>query len=523
MLKALAVAAPEWAKRATGDVYSLSASVPFSLQNAIRGAAGSADAAQGAWADSNWATSGGRDSSVLLMRFWEEDKAKLKRMLEDLRPNIVLIGCMTLSFPGAIECARMARNMLGNEVAIILGGKHVTEILNRNAPSLDDSREWQNLAHACLCRGEQPLFDGLVSGEGEELVVGIGEAVAACCQRGLPANSFTRDLERSIIAKGGRWRMAFMDNAGLVRIVNSAIHVLDWSKIPTAPELFSSGKKFRVFDGAEATGHAYSDMGHGCIFDCSFCSERFSLNGKLRSHEHGIGRLVRHFSAIRKWCAEHQLRPSAFVEDSILLGANAKAMSVFAERLSDEELTFDFGIQLTVDRVLSNSSRNALLSLQNSGLSYVAFGMETINESVAASMSKNTGKAPWMERNLRALELLSKIGLKVGIFVLWGMGESADERKAHIETLGEWQGRLGQPSVVSLNWATRHPQTSYEVSGGLSAPYHEWATEPDDPRLSHLQTLFGEAAVNLALHEPIPDQRELANLTQMFGKLRLEN
>src|SRR4051812_35815707 len=95
-LRVLALAAPQFpADR--GPSRALNSKDPASLFNACRLAARRADSGVGPWADSNWA--GGRAARrplVLLEDSLPATRARLERLLEEVRPNLLLIGSMSI-------------------------------------------------------------------------------------------------------------------------------------------------------------------------------------------------------------------------------------------------------------------------------------------------------------------------------------------------------------------------------------------------------------------------------------------
>jgi hypothetical protein len=136
--------------------------------------------------------------------------------------------------------------------------------------------------------------------------------------------------------------------------------------------------------------------------------------------------------------------------------------------------------------------------------------METINEEVASRMSKHQKFGLWIEANRRAIEVLCDVGIKCGVFILWGLGESQLEREHHLEQLISWQKHYkGQPCAIGLNWATLHPAGSSDESPSQwnwnslrpdraeSRPlpdFLRWGTSEQSPRLGAFVEMFGETS-----------------------------
>jgi radical SAM superfamily enzyme YgiQ (UPF0313 family) len=92
------------------------------------------------------------------------------------------------------------------------------------------------------------------------------------------------------------------------------------------------------------TAHVFSDMGRGCVYDCSFCSERRSVAGSLRDLPNAGNRLYRQLRDAHDVIAQdHPGRgASAFVEDSVMLGGSPKLVDKFASLLEDHPLHIRF-------------------------------------------------------------------------------------------------------------------------------------------------------------------------------------
>nr|VFK32639.1 MAG: hypothetical protein BECKMB1821G_GA0114241_11193 [Candidatus Kentron sp. MB]VFK35349.1 MAG: hypothetical protein BECKMB1821I_GA0114274_11136 [Candidatus Kentron sp. MB]VFK77238.1 MAG: hypothetical protein BECKMB1821H_GA0114242_11136 [Candidatus Kentron sp. MB] len=278
---------------------------------------------------------------------------------------------------------------------------------------------------------------------------------------------------------------------------------------------------FPIFDEAP-TGHAYSDMGMGCKYDCFFCSERSRLNGKLRQNPWFINRLYRHLHDI--WTAGNSGEKGyvgTFIEDAILLGGDVKLINGLVAKLRENPLPrLRIGCQLTVNNIEELHNKGILGTFREVGIEYIAFGMETVNKSIASRMSKHLKRGLWTEANRRALQYLSEAGLFVGMYILWGLGETQAEREHQLEQLKFWRGEFNQQYAIGLNWATRHPGAANEGDAEQLPLFLDWGTDADSERLEFFVELFWEASENYPLHPDfLPSLSDLKRLKQGYLEL----
>ncbi len=511
-LRIMAVSAPFFVSSAGNTkIYSLGSRTPFSLQNAVRLGAQDALLKKGAWAASNWSDRELLSDSVFLLNYQDEDMEYFVQKLDEVRPQVLFIGTMTLSFPGAIQLAKVAKEKFGDEVFIVLGGKHVNETIY-----LKENAVVHHVGSSVLLmqQGRIPkVFDLVVSGDGEEVVRAIGESIGNDILSGTTVKPFS-EYASTFNSLRGNFILSWIENNAIESKVSEKIQ-LDYASLPSPVSLFGVTTRFEIF-GREKTAHVYSDMGKGCVMNCSFCSERNAINGKVAFSGNPAERL---YNQLRDACV-YGNSMSAFVEDSILLTGKPELLNDLAELLEQKPLDIVFGGQFTIDNVLTPAIQQSIIRLSKVGLVYIYTGMETVNESVATLMSKNTHKnLGWMDRNIEAVRFLSGNGIKYGVSTLWGLGESQRDRLHQFALLKEWQDVHGNPVVVSVNWATQHPL--FNVS---SFDYIDWGTERTSPYLPLMVRLFGEASEKYTLTGvTLPSLVELEELERGFEKLKVQN
>ena len=486
-IKAVAVSAPDWVS-GTKHTAALNSSDPVSLFNACRHAATLARSGNGSWGNSNWAASSAEVRQKFLLMYSLDDLQKFRQLIESERPNLLLIGAMTLCMPGAIECAKVARQILGDEVLIVLGGRHACETIY-----LSDDRDrsvaavrHHNASPARLMEDGliSQIFDLVISGDGEHLITSIGEALANSLEyiRSAPLEAA---LPPSV---PGNWIVCRSDRS----VVVSQGYPVKFDNMFNITELFGISASFDVFKG-RMTAHVFSDTGRGCVYDCAFCSERQSVTGKLVDIKGAPARLYKQMAdAVVVVTEDHpNRRTSAFVEDSVLLGGSRRNIDEFCSRLEEHPLDIVFGAQLTIDLILRQ--RDQIHRLARNGLSYLFIGLETFDPEEVGGMSKDLAgaKASWQQRFLEVLSILSDAGVDCGCALLFGLGESHKNRLALLDAILEQKRSTGSPVAVSANWAVQHPLRNTVMDPGYL--YLDWGT-PEGPFLE-LFHRFGEASL----------------------------
>ena len=513
-LRALAVAAPD---RVAGRKSSLTldSSDPASLFNACRIAAERTLSGNSAWARSNWA--GGRKEvrKHFALLYSQDDLQHFTEMLTRVRPNLLLIGAMTLCMPGAVECARRARELLGDEVLIVLGGRHATETiyLSSSRKRTPDSIIHHSASPVLLARQGRisGLFDVVVSGESEHLIAEVGEIVARC-QGPCDARSIFCNLPPET---PGDWILSTADPNR--ELVSSGVPI-DRNLLPPLAPLFGVSAAFDVFEGRR-TAHVFSDTGPGCVYNCSFCSERSAITGRLADLENAPKRLYRQLAEAAKVISEDSpgFGASAFVEDSVLLGGSPRSIDLFCDLLEANPIAIHFGAQLTIDQILRRETQIARLA--SVGLKYLFIGLETLDPDEIGGMSKDLGTShgTWHLRFRKALDILDRCGIACGCALLFGLGEAHASRMALLDAVTAERGKRGNPVALSANWAVQHPLRGQMGDPGLD--YLRWGTPPG-PMLDLFHN-FGEASTEYCIAGTTPpileEVEEICQALEKFG------
>ena len=269
----MAISAPE-NKRGFLGKHSLKSEDPASLYNACRYAGSLAAKGIYPWGESNWAGSRAeRCDSILLMHSLEDDISTFKEKIVKLKPNLLLIGAMTVCLPGAIACAKIAREILGDKVCIVLGGRHASESIYLSQSGMVSHHASSPLLLMANNKIER-IFDIVISGEGEYIIAWIGEIIDNLDRKNLPLSIIEKYFGNTS-GVPGRWIIGSVFNNQLRTVICPGIPI-NKNLLPSPCEIFGIHSSFNTF-GERMTAHVFSDIGCGCVFDCNFCSESRSV------------------------------------------------------------------------------------------------------------------------------------------------------------------------------------------------------------------------------------------------------
>lgn len=488
-MRVMAVSAPHWvSKVGVSNVHSFNSKTPFSLQNALRDCIDKAINGIGIWSKSNLAEKDNRKKAVLLLEYWEEEQIYFRERFIEISPDILFIGAMTLSLPSAIAIATEAKKLKGEKVFVVIGGKHCNETVQKHE---------NHFSSPLFLMAEQkipPVFDLVFSGDGEKAITTIGEIIGTIKTQKDSFETFHFYKEKFEISKGN-WIAGQFINGNMIYYEGKGGKI-DYSTLAFPTQQFPLGRGFSVFK-TDFTAHAYSDMSKGCVYNCFFCSEKSSINGKVDANSFvPVERLSKQFMEVQE-LKEGQYRLSSvsiFVEDSIFLGGFPVLIRQFCTVLSSQKVNIPFGCQFTIDTFNSNFEKGNIGLLKEVGLSYVALGIETIEEDIALKFSKNTNrKESWVIKTENVIASCKKLGLKVGMFLLWGLGESQLSRIKQLNRIRCWVKEYNIQIEVGLNLATLHPLAPKNKNNTYT--YIDWGTNKDSLYLPYFVKLFGEASV----------------------------
>lgn len=507
-----AVTAPHWVELPQQEQSSLNSSDPFSLQNAIRYSVKQSRNIDDIWNQTNWKSETGLKESVYMYQYFNNQKSEFINKIKTIEPDILIISSMTLGYRGAIEIAKIAREYNNNkDFLIVLGGKHIIEttyLLNNKIVENEDS-PLKHMRDGLI----PPLFDLVISGDGEDIIYQIG-ALLSKTSTPLNRENFFNKISYLNIAKGN-WLLGYLYKSK-IKYLESKNTPLNQDILPFPIELFEPTSNFPVLD-SDRTFHAYSYMSKGCPFDCFFCSEKRSINGKLSQTSTAALRLLKQLKISKKYGEKNNLDISAFVEDSILLGGKLSALEEFSNILNNNSVKF--GAQYTIDLILNPKHQKILKKLSKQGLIYLFIGVETNVEGIANSMSKNSNKKiTWNSKVIEVIKFLKSINIKCGFSLLFGLGESFNDRINLMDQIYYFQQTYNMPNVVSLNLATIHP-----LRNDNKIDFIKWGTSQTSKYLPIFTKIFGEASYEYSLNKDfIGELEELDKIQIAYERINKE-
>jgi len=517
MLRVLGVSSPHYIKRNDKIISSsLNSSDPFSLYNAYKWAAYKAENNDENWGDSNWSTIAGRNNSIMLLQYYYNDVPRFVKKLKEINPNLLFIGSMTLGFAGAYRIAELAKKILGDSVFIVLGGKHVGETMFEENGTVKQLRSSPLLL---MKENKIPkVFDIICSGDGEEILYEIGNGVNQCLKERKKLNQVYKYY--GLKKAKGEWCLGWLNEQNECEFIISNKEPLDYDKLPLTSDLFAISAKFNVFKNSDLTAHTMSYLSKGCVYNCFYCSECSRINGNLKQFTTGAQRLYKNLASIQKIGLERYStnKMSAFVEDSIMLAGSPLLLNELSMLLKENPLNIEFGGQFTIDRLLDEKVQEVVSKLSRQGLKYIFVGLETNNENIAETMSKNVCQKniSWLKKNEKAIEFIKRHNMKYGVSVLLGLGETQKDRLNLLKTIKFWQQKYGIPNVVSMNLAVRHPLRSSE-----EYDYIDWGTSLDSAYLSIFTQMFGEASEKYIMSGVgIPTIEDLKELKYLYDEIK---
>jgi len=336
---------------------------------------------------------------------WDEAEARLRKLLEEFRPEMVGLTVTTPAVAETAEIARRVKETVGEHVLVAVGGPHATALPERTLE-------------------ECPGVDVAVIGEAEETIVELAEKGPARDVAGLVFRA-----DDSFVRTARRRPPKDLDGLG-----------------PRPYELFDMGHYARRnpwmirWLNLSATNIRTS---RGCTNACGFCAGHLvaGLGVRFHSIEYVIGEIER---VVNRFGVE----AIHFEDDTI--GANRARLLDLCEALRRRELhkKVVWECCLRVDQ----ADRELLRQMKSAGCIQVEYGFESGSDECLKRVDKRSS----VEMNARAARLTREAGLRIFADVMIGLpGETEADIRSTVRFL-----RRARPEVISCNRLTPFPGTA---------------------------------------------------------------
>jgi anaerobic magnesium-protoporphyrin IX monomethyl ester cyclase len=293
---------------------------------------------------------------------------KLRRELEEYRPQLVGATCVTLNYPIARRILKVCK-AFDSHILTVIGGPHVTF-----APE-------ETLL-------QSPWIDAIVIGEGEKTLVELVRAVQE---------------DKDIHQVSG---IAFADGDTVVKTPPQVrIEDLDQLHLP-ARELLPMAR-YRAL-GSPCT----VITSRGCPYSCIFCSGRRMFGPKVRFRSPGFV-----VDEIEKLQRDFGLAKINIVDDTFTL--NQHHAQAVCEEMLRRNLKVKWSVFARVDRI----SEDLAQLMKQAGCEWVLFGVESADEEILKTIKKGFT----LDEVRRGVKIAAEAGISVfNSFILGLPGESWD-------------------------------------------------------------------------------------------------
>ncbi len=293
---------------------------------------------------------------------------KLRRELEEYRPQLVGATCVTLNYPIARRMLKVCK-AFDPHIFTVIGGPHVT--------FAQEETLLQSL-----------WIDAIVIGEGEKTLVELAKAVAE---------------DKDIHQVPG---IAFADGGMVVKTPPQApIENLDQLPLP-ARELLPMAR-YRAL-GTPCT----VITSRGCPFSCIFCSGRRMFGPKVRFRSPGL--VVDEMEKLQR---DFGLEKINIVDDTFTV--NHRHAEAVCEEMLRRNLKIKWSVFARVDRI----SEDLAQLMNRAGCDWVLFGVESADEGILKTIRK--GITPDEVR--RGVKIAAEAGINVFNSFIFGLpGESRE-------------------------------------------------------------------------------------------------
>jgi anaerobic magnesium-protoporphyrin IX monomethyl ester cyclase len=308
------------------------------------------------------------------------DHAMVEKYLEEKRPDLVGITCMTFMVIDALEVARRAKKA-NPDTFVIMGGVHPTIYP-------------EELAF-------QPVLDGIVVGEGESVFCELLD---------------TLDRKGSLSGIQG---FGYKQN-NLVRVNPRADFIKDLDSLPFPDRNLLPFKKYYNLLGTGRETMTGLLTSRGCPHHCIFCTSLDGRMCRMRSPENVVDEI--------EICVDKGISDFNVIDDTFTI--SRKRVIAIADLIIQKGLKITMDVNARVDQV----DQEMLDKLGRAGCNRIRFGVESGNPEVLKILRKGIS----LDQAREAFKMAKRSGIATfAYFMLGSPGESKEEVKESIQLAKE--------------------------------------------------------------------------------------
>jgi anaerobic magnesium-protoporphyrin IX monomethyl ester cyclase len=323
----------------------------------------------------------GKEVDVLDLLVSKYSKEKIKKKIEEYKPDVIGITCVTMNYPVASEILKYCKSV-DKRIITVIGGPHVT-------------------FNAEETLKEAPWIDIVVRREGEFTMLNI-----------VNGKKLT-DIDG----------IAYRDKDGSIKLTKerALIEKLD-DLPPTARHLFPISKYLAL------DAHASLLAGRGCPFNCIFCvgSKMGGRKARYRNPKLVVDEIEESLAL--------GFKEVNFEDD--LLTLNHKHLHAVCDEIIARGLKFNWSAFARVDTV----TPEILKKMREAGCTWVSYGVESGNQQILDLVKKKIT----LEKVRYAVQIAREAGVKVlASFIIGLPGETRETLKDTMDFAQEIQTFYG--------------------------------------------------------------------------------
>ena len=294
----------------------------------------------------------------------------IEKVFEKIKPKYIGFTGTTPLFPKVVELSSKCREILGNEVTLLVGGPHATAVPEESLTSSE--------------------IDILIFGEGERTIVEIWKGKKLSEIKGI----------------------YYKDNGKIVKTAHrERIESLD--ELPfLAVDLFDSQNYHSAKALSKATPNFQYESSRGCRGTCTFCNKNISgTQFRPKSPERVVSEI--------EYILSHGYREIRFVDDQF--NADLDRAIKICELIIKKKLKFPWSLAsgIRVDSVNEEFFKVA----KKSGCYQTGIGFEAGDQAALNSI----GKGVTIEQSLKCMSLIRKAGIEAIGFFIFGLPADTEE------------------------------------------------------------------------------------------------